>query len=112
MFQADFIGGFHEVRTNEERAVAAVHIAYDEYTTFLQGIINDLRLRLGVINKAEKEILEHEGILYKINFEIVYVPAGDTMDCNALILENLAKAFDVKNVSCDCCQDPSNKTNV
>lgn len=112
LFQADFTGGFHEVSTNEERIVAAVHTAFNEYTTFLHGIIKDLHLSLGVINKAEKEILEYEGTLYKTNFEIVYIPAGDTMDCNALILENFAQAFDVKNVSCDCCQDPSKKTNV
>lgn len=103
---------FRKVNTNEERVVTAVELAYVEYTEFLEGIMKNLRL--GEIIKAENKIVVHEGILFEINFEIDYVPAGVKMECVTSVLEDLAKVFDVKNVSCDCCveKDASKIPNV
>lgn len=86
-----------------ERVMTAVQLAYNEYMKYLDKIKYDLRL--GKINNAVSEIIANEGTLFKIKFEIVYKPDGDTMDCNTTVLENFAKAYEVKNVSCDCCQE-------
>lgn len=93
---------------SDERVVAAVQQAYDEYIEFLRGMQKHLRLRLGNINKAERAFIKKEGILLKVHFEIVYVPAGDILECDTLILDSFDQVFDVKNVSCDCCRE--NKT--
>lgn len=103
MFQTDITIGIHELSTSEERVVAAVNLAYNEYISFLVGIMDDLRL--GEINKAESENVEHKGTLLSIKFEIEYIPAGDTMECNTVVLENFAEALEVKNVTCDCCKE-------
>lgn len=107
MFQTDITFGIQELSTSEERVVAAVNLAYNHYRKFLVGIMDDLRL--GEINKAESENVEHKGTLLKIKFEIEYVPAGDIIECNTIVLENLTKALEVKNVSCDCCKDEASE---
>lgn len=105
--------GFHKLNISEERVVVAVQLAYDEYLEFLKGIM-EIDLRLGEINRAESNVIEHEGTLLNINFKIVYVPSGDKMDCNTTVLESLAKVFEVKNVACDCCPEKvgSKNTNI
>lgn len=102
----------HIVNINDERVVAAVQSAYEEYMSLLKGIIEDLHL--GAINRAESKIVGHEGTLLHINFEIDYIPNGDKMDCDTIVLESIAKVFEVQNISCDYREekDDSKNTNV
>lgn len=111
MFQTDISGEFHEVFAPEELITTAVQLAYDKYTKAIQGIMDDL-LRLGEINKVESRNVVLEGTLFKINFGIVYIPDGDILDCVTLVLENLAKVFEVKSVVCDCCQEKDTSKNT
>lgn len=111
MFQADDTGDFHKVCASDKRVVTAVQLAYDKYTQVIEGIMEDL-LRLGEVDKAESQIIEQEGTLFKIDFGIVYIPAENELDCVALVLENLAEEFEVKNVVCDCCQEKDAPNNT
>lgn len=108
----DIKGGFHRVNTSEERVVAATQVAYDELIEFIGGIKENFSP--GKINYAKSGIIDNQGTQFKINFEIFYVPTGNTMNCVAVVLENSKKAFEVKNVSCECCneEDDSKITNV
>lgn len=103
MFQEDNTSGVHIVSTSDQRVITAVQFAYNAYAKFLEGIREDIYL--GKINKAEYENVENKGTLFKIKFEIIYIPAEDIMDCDTMVLEDLVQGFDVKNVSCNCCRD-------
>lgn len=85
----------------EARVLTATQLAYEEFVDYIQAIEEDFLL--GDINKDEKKIIESEGTYMKINFEIIYIPDEDTMECDTIVLENLEKGYIVKNVTCDCC---------
>lgn len=96
-------GCFHKLRNVEERVVTATQFAYDEFIDYIEG--NEEDFNLGEINKAESEFIESEGTYFKITFEIDYIPNQDIMECDTTVLQNLEKAYEVQNVTCDCCLD-------
>lgn len=108
----NIISSFHKVNTSDERVVAAAQLAYDELLDFIGGTKESFSL--GKINEAESKITENEGTDFLLDFEIYYVPTGGIMDCVGIVQENFTKAFEVKNVSCECCRqkDDLETTNV
>lgn len=91
-----------EVNNSEPSIVAATRVAYYEFLDYIGGGTEDYRP--GKIKEVESKIV-HEGTSLKINFEIDYITDGVTMDCVAIVLENLEKEFDVDDVTCECCLD-------
>lgn len=105
-------GCLYEARTMEQRVEAAVQLAYDVFMEYIEAIKDDFRL--GEINTSKTKIIENVGTYFKINFEIGFIPARDTMDCVTIVLENFDKSYEVFSVICDCCleQDTSALSNV